>query len=117
MPVALCLLDGSIVPERTVLIGLRDVDPGERDAIRSFGVHAYAMSDVDRLGMERIIDEALTIASEGTGTVHVSFDMDGIDPSEAPGVGTPARAALPRTARRIWRWNRSPRAGRSDRWR
>ncbi|MBV9102639.1 MAG: arginase [Candidatus Eremiobacteraeota bacterium] len=94
MPVALALDDHSIVPERTVLLGLRDVDPGERKAIRDFGVRAYTMSDIDRLGMERVIEEAIEIAGTEPRSVHVSFDMDGIDPSEAPGVGTPVRGGL-----------------------
>jgi arginase len=94
MPVALALLDGSIVAERTVLIGLRDLDAGEKRAIRTFGVHAYTMSDIDRLGIERVINEALEIAGSAPGTLHVSCDMDGIDPSEAPGVGTPVRGGL-----------------------
>lgn len=94
MPIALALLDGSIVPERTVLVGLRDVDAGEKRAIRDRGVHAYSMSDLDRLGMERVIEEALEITGPEPGSLHVSFDMDGIDPSEAPGVGTPVRGGI-----------------------
>jgi arginase len=94
MPVALALLDGTIVPERTVLIGLRDVDAEEKRTIRERGVHAYSMSDIDRLGMERVIEETLAITGPDPGTLHVSFDMDGIDPSEAPGVGTPVRGGI-----------------------
>ena len=51
------------------------------------------MSDVDRIGMERVMEEALAIAA-ADGSLHVSFDMDGIDPTEAPGVGTPVRGGL-----------------------
>ena len=94
MPVALALQAGSIVAERTVLIGLRDLDEGEKHAIRKFGVHAYTMSDIDRLGMQRVIDEALELAAAPPGTLHVSFDVDGVDPSEAPGVGTPVRGGI-----------------------
>lgn len=94
MPVSFALLDGSIVPERTVLIGLRDVDAGEKRTIRERGIHAYSMSDIDRLGMERVIEEALEITGPAPGTLHISFDMDGIDPSEAPGVGTPVRGGI-----------------------
>jgi arginase len=93
MPVSIALEERSIVPERTVLLGLRDVDPGERTRIRELGVRAFSMSDVDRLGMERVMEEALAIAGDG-GPLHVSFDMDGIDPAEAPGVGTPVRGGL-----------------------
>ena len=94
MPLAYALQEGSAQAERTVLIGLRDVDPGEREAIRSLGVRAYAMGEIDRRGMSAVIDEALTIVSAGARSVHVSFDMDGIDPREAPGVGTPVRGGL-----------------------
>jgi arginase len=93
MPVSIALEERSIVPERTVLIGLRDVDSGERTRIRELGVRAFSMSDVDRIGMERVMEEALAIAG-ADGSLHVSFDMDGIDPTEAPGVGTPVRGGL-----------------------
>ena len=94
MRVHYALLDAAIDPKRMVFIGLRDVDDGEKRAIRELGVKAFAMSDVDRLGMSRVIDEALAIVADGDLSVHVSFDMDGIDPSEAPGVGTPVRGGL-----------------------
>jgi len=93
MPVSIALEERSIVPERTVLVGLRDVDAGERTRIRELGVRAFSMSDVDRLGMQRVMEEALAIVA-GEGPLHVSFDMDGIDPAEAPGVGTPVRGGL-----------------------
>jgi arginase len=73
---------------------MRDVDEGEKRTIRELGVKAFTMSDVDRLGMATVINEALAIASDGPGSLHVSFDMDGIDPTEAPGVGTPVRGGL-----------------------
>jgi arginase len=92
MPVSVALDERSIVPERTVLVGLRDVDPGEKERIAELGVKAFSMSAIDRLGMERVMDEAL--ATAGDGPLHVSFDMDGIDPAEAPGVGTPVRGGL-----------------------
>jgi arginase len=94
MPVAISLEERSIDPARTVLIGLRDLDAGERNAIREWGLRAYTMTDVDRLGMERVLEETLAIVGDGPNSVHVSFDMDGIDPSEAPGVGTPSRGGL-----------------------
>ncbi len=52
------------------------------------------MADVDRLGMSRVVDEALAIVAGGESSVHVSFDMDGVDPQEAPGVGTPVRGGI-----------------------
>jgi arginase len=94
MPLSFALEAGHVAPEHTVLIGLRDVDEGERDAIRHFGVRAYTMTDIDRLGMEHVIEEAIDVAGTDPGSVHISFDMDGIDPSEAPGVGTPARGGI-----------------------
>lgn len=94
MPLAFALRDGSVAPEHCVLIGLRDVDPGERACIREFGVHAFTMTDIDRRGMERVIEEAIDLAGAQAGGIHVSFDMDGIDPTEAPGVGTPVRGGI-----------------------
>jgi arginase len=94
MPVSIALDEHSIEPERTVLIGLRDVDPGERRRIRELGVRAFSMTEIDRLGMERVIEETLSILGSDPDSIHVSFDMDGIDPAEAPGVGTAVRGGL-----------------------
>lgn len=94
MPVHFALEAASVAPERIVFIGLRDVDDGEKRAIRELGVKAFTMSDIDRIGMAGVIAEALAIAARGPGSLHVSFDMDGIDPSEAPGVGTPVRGGI-----------------------
>ncbi len=94
MPVSIALEEHSIVAERTVLLGLRDVDAGEKERIRALGVRAFTMTDIDKLGMERVMDEALAVATAGGAPIHVSFDMDGIDPTEAPGVGTPVRGGL-----------------------
>jgi arginase len=95
MPVSIALEEHHISVERTVLIGLRDVDTAERTRIRELGVRAYSMSEIDRIGMERVMEEALAIVgTEGPRSVHVSFDMDGIDPREAPGVGTSVPGGL-----------------------
>jgi arginase len=94
MPVHFALEANSVTPDRIVFIGLRDVDEGEKRVIRELGVKAFTMSDIDRAGMDRVITEALAIACDGPGSLHVSFDMDGIDPTEAPGVGTPVRGGL-----------------------
>jgi arginase len=94
MPVSIALEDRSIVPERTVLLGLRDVDAGERRRIKELGVRAVSMSEIDRFGMDRVMEESIALVGDGPGSVHVSFDMDGIDPSEAPGVGTPVRGGI-----------------------
>jgi arginase len=76
---------------RTVLIGIRDLDPGERNAIREQGVRAFTMRDVDEMGMRNVIQEAIKIATNGTAGFHLSFDVDCMDPREAPGVGTAVR--------------------------
>jgi arginase len=94
MPVSIALEDGNILPERTVLLGLRDVDAGERARIRELGVRAFSMTEVDRLGMERVVEEALAIVGPEPRGTHVSFDMDGLDPREAPGVGTAVPGGL-----------------------
>jgi arginase len=77
-----------------VLVGLRDLDPGERRHIRDWGVRAFTMRDVDERGMRPIMEEAIRIAANGTDGFHMSFDMDAIDPDVAPGVGTPVEGGL-----------------------
>jgi arginase len=76
---------------RTVLIGIRDLDPGERNAIREQGVRAFTMRDIDEMGMRNVIQEAIKIACNGTAGFHLSFDVDCMDPRDAPGVGTAVR--------------------------
>jgi len=81
-----------MVPENTVLIGIRDIDSAERDNIRRAGVaEVYTMRDIDERGMRTVMEEALRAAGHGTAGYHVSLDMDWIDPEVAPGVGTPVR--------------------------
>ncbi|MGA3345493.1 MAG: arginase [Terracidiphilus sp.] len=81
-----------IAPENTVLIGLRDIDAGERENIHRAGVAGvYTMRDIDERGMRTVMEEALSVAGRGTAGYHVSLDMDWIDPEDAPGVGTPVR--------------------------
>lgn len=94
MPLWFALQSGFADPKRTVQIGLRDVDASEKALLRETGVKAFSMSDVDRLGMTRVMEEAIAIAGAGNGPIHASFDMDGIDPSEAPGTGTPVKGGL-----------------------
>jgi arginase len=95
MPVSIALEEHHISVERTVLVGLRDVDAAERTRIKELGVRAFSMSEIDRIGMERVMEETLAIVGgDGAGSVHVSFDMDGIDPREAPGVGTSVPGGL-----------------------
>jgi arginase len=80
--------------KNVVLVGIRDVDMPERDVVKRSGVTAYTMRDVDERGMRTIMREAILRASDGTGGIHVSLDMDGVDPGEAPGVGTPVRGGF-----------------------
>lgn len=72
-----------------VYVGLRDVDLAEREEIRRLGIRAYTMRDVDERGLTTILHEAMAHASAHTGGLYLSCDADWIDPSEAPGVGTP----------------------------
>jgi arginase len=83
----------AIDPERVALVGVRSLDEGERERVRSLGAKVFTMSDVDRLGVERAIRESLAHIA-GPGFVHVSLDMDVVDPEVAPGVGTPVRGGL-----------------------
>jgi arginase len=83
----------AVEPERVALVGLRSVDARERERIRELGIRAYTMSDIDRIGIERAIRESL-VHIAGPGFVHVSLDMDALDPEVAPGVGTPVRGGL-----------------------
>lgn len=76
-------------PEHVVIIGARDLDPGEKDLIKQLGLKVFTMHEIDRLGMPRVMEEAISIASKGTDGVHLSLDLDGLDPHDAPGVGTP----------------------------
>ncbi len=80
--------------ENTVIIGARDFDDEEREMIHKSKITVFSMSDIDRLGMEEVVRRGIEIASQGTDGVHVSFDLDVIDPSEAPGVGTPVQGGM-----------------------
>jgi arginase len=77
--------------ENTVIVGVRDLDPAEREHARLFGLRMFTMRDIDERGLRDVMREAIGIATSGTAGFHVSCDADWIDPSEAPGVGTPVR--------------------------
>jgi arginase len=79
--------------ERAALVGVRSRDPGERALIRERGILAFTMSEVDRLGVEQDVRQALDHL-RGSAFVHVSLDLDAVDPMFAPGVGTPVRGGL-----------------------
>jgi arginase len=75
------------------LVGVRLLEPGEQARIRRLGIKVFTMSDVDRMGIVRVVEQALAHIA-GPGFVHVSLDMDALDPEVAPGVGTPVRGGL-----------------------
>jgi arginase len=78
---------------RAALVGVRSLDPGERDLIKELDLRVFTMNDVDRMGVERVLTEALDFLAE-TAFLHVSLDLDAVDPMFAPGVGTPVRGGL-----------------------
>jgi arginase len=84
----------SVLPEHTVLVGIRNLDEKEKGKIRASGVHVFTMKDIDREGIASVAERALDIAAAGTGAIHVSFDLDACDPTFAPGVGTPVKGGL-----------------------
>jgi arginase len=81
-------------PEKCVLIGVRDLDARERRIVRDSGVHVFTMREIDEQGMRTVAEKAIALASQGTAGFVVSFDMDAVDPDEAPGVGTPAPGGI-----------------------
>ena len=83
----------SVERTRLALVGTRQLDQGERELIREHGLRVWTMSTIDQLGMERTIREAIEHVA-GDGFVHVSLDMDALDPGVAPGVGTAVRGGL-----------------------
>jgi arginase len=82
-----------VVPGRLALVGVRSLDPGERELLHELDARVFTMSDIDRLGVERAVRESLAHVA-GSGFVHISLDMDVVDPDVAPGVGTPVRGGL-----------------------
>jgi len=77
--------------ENVAYVGLRTLDDAERDAIRDTDMTAYTMSDIDERGVIPVVEDALDAATAGVDGIHVSLDLDWLDPDEAPGVGTPVR--------------------------
>ncbi|MBU6429395.1 MAG: arginase [Cyanobacteria bacterium REEB65] len=102
MPLAVCLGlgDGRLVnlggfapkvqPQDVVLVGIRDIDRDEARLIHESGLHVFTMRDIDEQGIRSVVSRALEIATARTDALHVSFDMDFVDPQYAPGVGTRA---------------------------
>ncbi|PLX70168.1 MAG: arginase [Denitrovibrio sp.] len=105
MPLSILLGDGheelvnigrpgaKLRPEDVVLIGLRDLDKEERNLIKQSGVHYFTMRDIDEKGISRVMQEVLKCLDH-LDKIHISFDVDSLDPIEAPGVGTPVKGGL-----------------------
>ncbi|WAH37428.1 arginase [Alicyclobacillus dauci] len=85
---------GKLKPENVVLVGIRSIDRDEATLIKEAGVHCYTMAEVDRLGMAQVMKEAIEIAGNGTDGIHLSLDLDALDPMFAPGVGTPVNGGV-----------------------
>lgn len=83
-----------VKPAHIVIIGARSLDPGERELIQEKGIKVYTMHEIDRIGMTKVMEEAIEYLKQRTDGVHLSLDLDGLDPSEAPGVGTPVIGGL-----------------------
>ncbi|WP_227937578.1 arginase [Alkalihalobacillus deserti] len=83
-----------IKPENLVIIGARSIDEGEREFILEKGIKVYTMHEIDRLGMTTVIEETIAYLAEKTDGVHLSLDLDGVDPIYAPGVGTPVMGGI-----------------------
>ncbi len=83
----------AVDPARVALVGVRQLDQGEKDLLRELGATVFPMSELDRIGVERAVRESLARIA-GPGFVHVSLDLDVLDPEVAPGVGTPVRGGL-----------------------
>ncbi len=81
-------------PRNVALVGVRDLDAKERRLVKESGVHVFTMRDIDERGMREVMTEALRFAADDTGGLAVSLDMDFVDPTDAPGVGTPVRGGV-----------------------
>ena len=106
MPLAVCLGHGAkelveiagdapaLSAQHVAILGARDLDKEERRLVKESGVRVYTMSEIDERGIAVCMDEALVRATDGTAGVHLSFDLDGVDPEYAPGVGTAVAGGL-----------------------
>ncbi|AVQ33565.1 arginase [Staphylococcus muscae] len=83
-----------VSPDRIVLIGMRDLDYGERQYIKKHGIKTYTMADIDALGIKTVIQETIVYLKERTDGIHLSLDVDALDPNETPGTGTKVSGGL-----------------------
>lgn len=81
-------------PENIVIIGVRNLNFGEKELIKNLGIKVYTIHEIDRLGMLNVMEQTIEYLKERTDGVHLSLDVDGLDPFEAPGVGTPVLGGL-----------------------
>ena len=79
----------AVAPSNVAVVGVRDLDASEQRHISEYGVRVFTMREIDERGLKAVMTEAIRIASDGTGGIHLSCDIDWTDPMEAPGVGTP----------------------------
>lgn len=89
-------IDGAkLKPENVVIIGARSVDPGERELIKEKGIKVFTMHEIDRYGMTTVMEEAIAyLQARSVDGVHLSLDLDGLDPLYTPGVGTPVPGGI-----------------------
>ena len=83
-----------VEPQNLVIVGVRDLDSQEKKLVKKSGVHVFTMRDIDERGMREVMSETLKFATDDTGGIAVSLDMDFVDPMDAPGVGTPVRGGV-----------------------
>jgi arginase len=106
MPVAVLLGEGpeeltsiggegpKVDPRNVAMVAIRSLDEGEKVRLKRHGIEVHTMSEVDRTGIDKVMKEALARVTDGTDRVHVSLDLDAVDPTVAPGVGTPVKGGL-----------------------
>jgi arginase len=83
-----------VSPANVALVGIRSLDSGEKKRLKETGVQVHTMSEIDRHGVNQVMKKAIARVTDGTDFVHVSFDLDAVDPAVAPGVGTPVKGGL-----------------------
>ncbi|MDO5376239.1 MAG: arginase [Staphylococcus rostri] len=83
-----------VTPDRIVLIGMRDLDYGEREYIKQHHIKTYTMADIDAMGIQQVIKESIDYLKDRTDGVHLSLDVDALDPNETPGTGTKVSGGL-----------------------
>lgn len=84
----------AVDPRNICVIGARDIDPEEKEVVRASGIRVFTMTEIDERGIGSVVDEALERLGDGTAGFHLSYDLDGLDPTVAPGVGTPVPGGL-----------------------